>query len=104
VKRLETDGEETAEPQSMTTAAKRVRTLHHRGDLISSTQLENARQPNADARRQAIAPHAQRFVTSKSKFLSEWFEDRLDLLRNEDRWRDARALVKEFFVADPEKL
>ena len=44
------------------------------------------------------------FVTSKSKFLSEWFEDRLDLLRNEDRWRDARALVKEFFVADPEKL
>ena len=62
MKRLETDGEETAEPQSMTTAAKRVRTLHHRGDLISSTQLENARQPNADARRQAIAPHVQRLV------------------------------------------
>ncbi len=43
------------------------------------------------------------FTTSESKILSEWLDDRLDLMRDQDRWRDARALVKEFFVAGPEK-
>jgi hypothetical protein len=43
------------------------------------------------------------FITSESKILSEWLDDRLDLMRDQDRWRDARALVKEFFVAGPEK-
>ena len=43
------------------------------------------------------------FITSESKILSEWLDDRLDLMREQDRWRDARALVKEFFVAGPEK-
>ena len=38
-------------------------------------------------------------ITSESKILSEWLDDRLDLMREQDRWLDARALVKEFFVA-----
>ena len=48
----------------MTTAPKRVRKLHHRGDLISSTQLADARQPQADASRQAVANQAQRLAES----------------------------------------
>ena len=46
----------------MTSATKRVRKLHHHGNLISSTQLADVRQPTADAKRQATAPHAQRLV------------------------------------------
>ena len=38
-------------------------------------------------------------ITSEAKILSEWLDDRLDLMREQDRWLDARALVKEFFVA-----
>ena len=62
MKRLELDGEETAEPQSMTSATKRERMLHHRGNLISSNQLADARQPQADADRQARVKSSQRFI------------------------------------------
>ncbi|WP_028951775.1 hypothetical protein [Synechococcus sp. CC9616] len=48
----------------MTSATERVRKLHHRGNLISSTQLADARQPKADASRQAVADNAQRIDES----------------------------------------
>ena len=46
----------------MTSAIKRVRKLHHRGDLISSNQLADARQPQVDASYQAVANEAQRIA------------------------------------------
>ncbi|WP_413440609.1 hypothetical protein [Synechococcus sp. MIT S1220] len=48
----------------MTSASKRIRKLHYRGDLISSTQLANARQAKTNASRQAVANNAQRLAES----------------------------------------
>ena len=62
MKRLTLDGEETAEPQSMTSATKRERMLHHRGNLISSNQLADVRQPRADAFRLRVAQISQQIV------------------------------------------
>ena len=62
MKRLNLDGEETAEHQSMTSATKRERLLHHRGNLVSSNQLLNAGQPKADASRLRVAQIAQQSV------------------------------------------
>ena len=62
MKRLTLDGEETAKTQSMTSATKRERKLHYRGNLISANQLSNARQPIADADRLRVAQTAQQLV------------------------------------------
>ena len=37
-----------------------------------------------------------RIVTSEE--LSTWFNERLDQLTQEARWRDAKAVVREFFL------
>jgi len=37
-----------------------------------------------------------RIVTSEE--LSTWFNERLDQLTQEERWRDAKAVVREFFL------
>ena len=37
-----------------------------------------------------------RIVTSEE--LSAWFDERLDQLTEDERWRDAKALVREFFL------
>ena len=46
----------------MTTATRRVRKLHHRRSLNSSSQLAEARQPQVDASREAVADYAQRIA------------------------------------------
>ena len=48
----------------MTSATEPVRKLHYRGNLISLTQLADARQPQADASRQSVANNAQRVAES----------------------------------------
>ena len=73
VKRLEFDGEETAELQSMTSENKRNRKLHHRGNLISSDQLSDARQPEADASRLAVTQTAQQIAEKFGKTPEEAF-------------------------------
>ena len=40
-----------------------------------------------------------RIVTSDE--LSTWFNERLDLLTEDKRWQDAKALVREFFLQEP---
>ena len=43
-----------------------------------------------------------RIVTSEE--LSAWFNARLDQLTEDERWRDANALVREFFLQRPSCL
>ena len=73
MKRLELDGEETAGLQSMTSDNKRDRKLHHRGNLISSDQLSDARQPEADASRLAVTQTAQQIAEKFGKTPEEAF-------------------------------
>ena len=40
-----------------------------------------------------------RIVTSDE--LSTWFNERLDLLTEDKRWQDTKALVREFFLQEP---
>ena len=40
-----------------------------------------------------------RIVTSEE--LSAWFSERVDQLAEDERWRDAKALVREFFLQGP---
>ena len=56
--------------------------------------------PDRSSTAMALDPAGKARIVS-SEELSAWFNERVDLLTQDERWLDAKAVVREFFLQGP---